>query len=465
MKLKFLVVLILFLTVIGQAATPPQTNGPLTKDEVMNLVKYGMSGADLAKKIMDLGIDFDLTDDYLQALRQAGAPEVVIEALRGVRPKPLTREQVGKLVAGGVPSQRAAVLVGQHGIDFLPDEEYLKTLRLAGADDTLIAALRTAGEAVTAQLEIETSPSAAVYLDGQLAGRAGADGRFAWKAKASTHALRVSLAGKQDFEQSLTLIAGQVNKSAAALAEVEPAPGTVKTNPKDGLKYVWIPPGSFQMGCSPGDNECQDNEKPAHQVTITKRFWLGQTEVTVGAYKHFAAATGRQMPAEPVFFRERRLNPGRGDEAMPIVDVTWDDAQAYCSWAGGRLPTEAEWEYAARAGSTEARYGSHDEVAWYSANSGEHPHPVGVKRANGFGLFDMLGNVWEWVNDWYGENYYQNSPSQNPSGPTSGTPRVLRGGSWVSNPSLVCASFRDGLDPGYWYSDFGFRCGGEVFAP
>ena len=383
MKLKFLIALILFFAVIGQAATPPQASGPLTKDEVMNLVKYGMSGADLAKKIMDLGIDFDLTDDYLQALRQAGAQDAVIQALRAARPKPLTRDQVGKLVAGGVPSQRAAVLVEQHGIDFFPDEEYLKTLRLAGADDTLITALRKLG----------------------------------------------------------------------------PAPGTVKTNPKDGLKYVWIPPGTFMMGCSLGDTECLDDEKPPHQVTITKGFWLGQTEVTVGAYKRFAAAIERQMPDAPTF------NSGWANDSMPIVNVNWNDAHDYCTWAGGRLPTEAEWEYAARGGHTEARYGSLDEVAWYSSNSGGQTHPVGEKRANGFGLYDMLGNVWEWVNDWCDQNYYQNSPPLDPSGPMSGQQRVLRGGSWGVDPRVVRVSNRGGCNPAGRYDDDGFRCAREVFAP
>ncbi len=283
---------------------------------------------------------------------------------------------------------------------------------------------------------------------------------------------------------------------AAALACTPArAPETVKTNLKDGLKYVLIPPGSFEMGCSAGDSECDADEKPAHQVTITKGFWLGQTVVTVGAYKRFAAATGRPMPPEPTFLG-RPLNPAWGDDAMPIVDVTWDDAQAYCRWAGVRLPTEAEWEYAARAGSTAARYGDLDEIALYGDNSGSQrvdsatiwkeglanyvqrlnengngPHDVGLKRANGFGLYDMLGNVWEWVNDRYEENYYQNSPSQDPRGPASGSYRVLRGGSWYNFTRVVRVSGRDrfipgvGGVPGPAYSSGGFRCAREVFAP
>jgi serine/threonine-protein kinase len=240
--------------------------------------------------------------------------------------------------------------------------------------------------------------------------------------------------------------------------------GTVWKNSKDGLKYVWIPPGTFMMGCSPADNECYPDEKPAHQVTINRGFWIGQTPVTVGAYKRFAGATGRPMPPEPDL-AGRALNPGWANEAMPIVDVTWDDAQAYCGWMGGRLPTEAEWEFAARGGSTEARYGNLDDIAWYSQNSGYQMHDVAQKRANSFGLYDMLGNVWEWVNDWYDQNYYQSSPSQDPSGPANGQYRVPRGGSLVSFPRLIRVSVRGRSDPANGDYSSGFRCSGEVFAP
>jgi len=236
-------------------------------------------------------------------------------------------------------------------------------------------------------------------------------------------------------------------------------PGQARENPKDGLKYVWIPPGTFMMGCSPGDNECADDEKPAHQVTITKGFWIGQVEVTVGAYKRFAEATGRQMPDAPNF------NTGWAKENMPIVNVTWDDAHAYCGWLGGRLPTEAEWEYAARGGSTETRYGNVDESAWYAKNSAGRTHDVAQKRANRLGLYDMLGNVLEWVNDWYDQNYYQHSPSQDPAGPTSGRNPVLRGGSWLDPVSDVRLSGRSTISATVRSNNLGFRCAQEVLNP
>ena len=266
-----------------------------------------------------------------------------------------------------------------------------------------------------------------------------------------------------------------------ALYQVDMAPGTVKGNPKDGLNYVWIPPGTFMMGCSPGDNECESGEKPSHPVTVNKGFWLGQTEVTVGAYKLFARESGRSMPTEATFMG-KALNGGWAHKAMPIVNVSWNDATAYCSWAGGRLPNEAEWEYAARAGSTKVRYGPVDEIAWYADNSGEaridsaqvwseeqdryakllrdngnHMHAVAQKRANGFGLFDMLGNVWEWVNDRYEEGYSR-SVENNPSVATNGELRILRGGCWVNSPEGIRLSIRVGSRPEARNVNAGFRC-------
>jgi len=267
------------------------------------------------------------------------------------------------------------------------------------------------------------------------------------------------------------------------------ARGAVKKNPKDGLKYVWIPAGTFMMGCSPGDNECVDAEKPPHRVTLTKGFWLGQTLVTVAAYQRYVKATGKPMPAEPVLMG-RPLNPGWKDTKQPIVELNWFESTDYCTWIGGRLPTDAEWEYAARGGNPEARYGPLDDIAWYADNSGSKrldttalkaedkakygggrkilnqalhdngnsAHDVGLKKPNAFGLYDILGNVWVWVNDWYEPGYYQHSPAQDPQGPSSGQFRVERAASWDDVPQYLRASFNHWAKPELRDHTLGFRC-------
>jgi formylglycine-generating enzyme required for sulfatase activity len=323
-----------------------------------------------------------------------------------------------------------------------------------------------------AQIVIQTSPKAQVYLDDVFKGQASEDGRLVIaNPQPGERELRVSLAGKKDFRQSLTIVAGKEVKITATLVAppataapkparpAGPAPGQVRVNPKDGLKYVWISPGTFAMGCSPGDKECFDNEKPSHRVTITKGFWIGQTAVTVAAYKKFVGSTGAKMPTAPDFNADWK-NPN-----MPIVDVSWDDATAFCGWAGGRLPTEAEWEYAARAGSTEGRYGPLDDVAWCLDNSEKKTHDVGQKRPNGFGLYDVLGNVWQWVNDWFAPDYYQNSPSQDPAGPSGGKAHGLRGGSAFFAPRFIRVSTRHKGLPNLKVIGVGIRCDGQVFAP
>jgi hypothetical protein len=181
-----------------------------------------MDNAELAEKIKQLGIDFDLTDDYLQALQKAGAQDVLIQALRAVQPKPLTRAQVLGLVAGYVPSQRAATLVKQRGIDFLADDEYLRTLRVAGADETLIRVLREANAATPAELLLQTSPYAEVFLDGKLQGQAHGQGGLAIRTKPGAHALKVSLKGKKDFERVITLLPQQATRVEARLKDLAP---------------------------------------------------------------------------------------------------------------------------------------------------------------------------------------------------------------------------------------------------
>jgi len=264
-----------------------------------------------------------------------------------------------------------------------------------------------------------------------------------------------------------------------------PAAGAVKTNAIDHQGYVWIPAGAFDLGCSNGDHGCDPNERPLHHVTISG-FWIGQTEVTAEAYRRFASATGHALPPEPIF-AGRNLNPGWADGRQPVVNVTWEDARAFCGWAGMRLPTEAEWEYSARGRDPRPRYGSAEEVSWFRNNSGKAhfdnappwmndpekyeaalrdnengPRPVGGKPPNGYGLYDMLGNAQEWVNDWFRRNYYSWSPVADPQGPDFGTTRVIRGGSWYDGPRLINPSRRHSSLPSTRDVYTGFRCAGTL---
>lgn len=220
--------------------------------------------------------------------------------------------------------------------------------------------------------------------------------------------------------------------------------GEVWRNPTDRLAYVWIPSGRFEMGCSPGDSECEGDEKPAHEVTISRGFWMGQTPVTQEAYQ-------RVTGSNPSHFK---------GETLPVDSVTWGESKRYCELVGGRLPTEAEWEHGARAGSAESRYGSLDAIGWYSSNSGGTTHPVGQKQANAWGLYDMLGDVWQWTADWYVS--YSAGEERDPAGPQSGERRVLRGGSWGGNPTVVRVSYHYVYEPTIRNNVIGFRCVREI---
>jgi formylglycine-generating enzyme required for sulfatase activity len=222
------------------------------------------------------------------------------------------------------------------------------------------------------------------------------------------------------------------------------------TNPADGLKYVWIPPGTFMMGCSEQDSECKDDEKPTHQVAIERGFWLGQTEVTLAAYRKF----------HPKFVSH---DPG-SDETLPVSGVSWADARDYCAATGGRLPSEAEWEYAARAGSPQPYYGVISEIAWYAENSGNQPHAVGKKQPNAFGLYDMLGNVYEWVLDRYFDKYSYDSVATGPGVEQPLAPNALaiaRGGFWQSDAADLRVSHRLAQEKEGSDIPIGFRCASD----
>jgi serine/threonine protein kinase len=230
----------------------------------------------------------------------------------------------------------------------------------------------------------------------------------------------------------LMIRAQSAAKHRQAAAPVH-TPGEIKTNRVDGLNYVWIAPGKFRMGCSPGDNDCHEDEQP-RDVTIQNGYWLSQTETTARAFKVYAGANGVPMPAGPP------PNYTWSNEASPISRVSWEQASAFCKWAGGRLPTEAEWEFAARANSTEARYGPINEIAWYAGNSRGTLHAVKTRRPNKFGLYDMLGNVWEWTSE------------------TDGGYHIQRGGSWLRSPVEARASSRNPVSGSKPDLATGFRC-------
>jgi formylglycine-generating enzyme required for sulfatase activity len=228
------------------------------------------------------------------------------------------------------------------------------------------------------------------------------------------------------------------------------------------VKLVLIPPGEFLMGSPDSDSEAQTGEKPQHRARITKPFLLGVHEVTVGQFRQFAQSG--EYKGSDVW---KTAFASQTDD-HPVVNVNWDEARAFCHWLSRgerqtyRLPSEAEWEYACRAGSTTKYcFGDGDaqlgDYAWCGSNAGGHTHPVGQKKPNAWGLHDMHGNVWEWCADWCDAGYYSQSLRDDPSGPSSGVDRVLRGGSWHPWAAHTRSGLRLGNHPVSRLPDFGFR--------
>ncbi|MDZ7724501.1 MAG: SUMF1/EgtB/PvdO family nonheme iron enzyme [candidate division KSB1 bacterium] len=237
------------------------------------------------------------------------------------------------------------------------------------------------------------------------------------------------------------------------------------------IEWVPVPGGSFQMGSN--SSEAYSDEQPVHTVTLSD-FKISKYEVTNAQYAAFlndqgvssdGSASGTEYIDMNASYCQIDYGGGQfvvesGKDNYPVIGVTWYGAKAFCEWAGGRLPTEAEWEYAARGGPQSRGYtyaggNTIDAVAWYDGNSGGHTHPVGGKRANELGLYDMSGNVWEWCADWKGN--YSSSSQTNPTGPSSGSYRVRRGGGWNDDARYCRVAYRYVSVPGGSRNVLGFR--------
>jgi formylglycine-generating enzyme required for sulfatase activity len=240
---------------------------------------------------------------------------------------------------------------------------------------------------------------------------------------------------------------------------------------KDNSIMVKVPAGTFKMGSE--DSDAYKDEKPVHDVYLDD-YYMDKYEVTNRQYKQFCDATSRSYPSDPDFTGMPRYFTDYPD--YPVVNVSWEDASAYASWAGKRLPTEAEWEKAAR-GTDGRKYPWGNEApdagGFYRANWGEgsdrnvwkrdgyeYTAPIGSydRGKSPYACYDMAGNVWEWCQDWYDGNYYSRSSGNNPTGPSSGSSRVLRGGSWGNSAGLIRCAGRNRDDPGNRYRRYGFRC-------
>jgi sulfatase modifying factor 1 len=250
--------------------------------------------------------------------------------------------------------------------------------------------------------------------------------------------------------------------------ETERGPGSVGHNSKDKEDYVWVPPGTFIMGCVPADTKCKPEEKPQHKVTLSKGFWMGRNEVKTLSYERYVDADkkNRKMPPRGPSWDEKWK---KVDSQYPMAELTADEAAEYCGWAGGRLPTEAEWEYAARAGEkdktvpfivVDGKELDPREQANFEGQKGNdkwsQAAPVGSFNANNWGLLDMAGNVWEWCLDKFSKTYYSETPEVDPPGPAIDGDHVVRGGSWYSDPKEhLRISYREGHKAG---NTVGFRC-------
>ena len=291
-----------------------------------------------------------------------------------------------------------------------------------------------------------TTAGAELSVDGKVIGTSRSAGeKFRIRnVEAGTVRVRASKSGKPDHVKTAEVRGDQ--ETEVQIGWPDELAKTYRNS--IGMEFVLIPAGTFMMG-SPTSEEGRGNDETQHQVRISQGFYLGKYEVTQGEWEAV-------MGSNPSYFK--------GNPKLPVEQVSWNDVQEFIRKLNERegrevyrLPSEAEWEYACRAGTSGDYAGNLDAMGWYDKNAGGKTHAVGEKSPNGWGLYDMHGNVWEWCEDWYEESYYQKSPSEDPRGPSEGSGRVIRGGGWGSDAVSCRSAYRNIFVPGSRSVSLGFR--------
>jgi formylglycine-generating enzyme required for sulfatase activity len=388
----------------------------------------------------------------------------------------LTSQQLTGFSPEGKPLYRAPV-TGRRTVRLGEGEEFVAPVIFADARDREVLGVQEvivrvrAGQAgrsgateYGALAVMAAAPGSEILVDGGVAGRVGADGSgLLPTVPVGQHEVHLRGASGPSVTRFVTMVKGRtVIVSADAEDGGAPAPPIITPvgmnaqgfpelrRVRDGAVMVQIPEGEFLMG------NLETEGAPLPHTVYVSSFLMDKLPLTVGRFKRFAAATGRPLPPDPYW--------GVHDD-FPVAFVRWDEAKAYCEWVGGRLPTEAEREKAARG--TDGRkfpWGNEEPSPergvfrreWgYEGNDAVGIRPAG---ASPYGLLDTGGNMWEFCEDWWDPDYFKTSPPKDPLGPKTGRARVVKGGSWDSRPTVLSASSRNFAYTGYREGDFGFRC-------
>ena len=307
----------------------------------------------------------------------------------------------------------------------------------------------------TGTLKIVSNAAGTIKIDGESKGNIDANGVRKFELRAGDYIVQLFPGdGSIVLNEEVSLVAGETEtvKLEVKKEQIQEKPAQQpQLNSGTNIDMVYVPGGSFTMGCTSEQGDCESDEKPSHTVSLSS-FYIGKNEITQAQWRAV-------MGTNPSNFS--------GCDNCPVENVSWNDAQQFIQKLNQqtgkryRLPTEAEWEYAARGGNKSRGYdysGSNDigAVSWYKDNSDSKTHPVGQKQANELGIYDMSGNVWEWCSDWYAN--YSSSPSSNPQGPSTGcSSRVLRGGSWSSAATYCRVAYRRNFSPEIRGISNGFR--------